>query len=495
MKQIKRASLLIVVMLCGIFTLSAQKTITMDLERTIQLANDSSLSAFRSKNMYMSSYWEFRTHKAERLPSLSLHMTPLRYNRDFTRRYDSQEDIDVYRRQQSLYTYGSLAIQQNLDITGGTFFVDSELGYLHNFGDMMRSQFNSVPIRVGYRQDLIGYNRFKWEKKIEPLKFEKAQKELIVNMEETAEIASSYFFDLAMAQVEYELAVENRESTERLYKIGEEKHKIASIGQSDLLTLKLDRVNSQNTLQNAEIRLNRSMSALATYLNLDKNSKIEVVMPDYPEELMISADEALMYARQNNPRYLESQQQILESEQRLDKTKKESMFNASVNASVGFNQVAESFRSVYLNPLQQDIVSISISIPLVDWGVRKGRYNMAKNNLNITNLTAQQDEIRLEEDVINTIGDFSVQQGMIDSADEAVELALLAYKQTQERFIIGKADISSLTLSTNRRQEAQKNYIAALRNYWQSYYKIRRLTLFDFVRDKPITIDDAIDVR
>ncbi len=492
MKQIKRASLLIVIMLCGVFTLSAQKTITIDLERTIQLANDSSLSAFRSKNMYMSSYWEFRTHKAERLPSLSLHMTPLRYNRDFTRRYDSQEDVDVYRRQQSLYTYGSLAIQQNLDITGGTFFVDSELGYLHNFGDMMRSQFNSVPIRVGYRQDLIGYNRFKWEKKIEPLKFEKAQKELIVNMEETAEVASNYFFDLAMAQVEYELAVENRESTERLYKIGEEKHKIASIGQSDLLTLKLDRVNAQNTLQNAEIRLNRSMSALATYLNLDKNSKIEVVMPDYPEELMISADEALMYARQNNPRYLESQQQILESEQRLDKTKKESMFNASVNASVGFNQVAESFRSVYLNPLQQDIVSISISIPLVDWGVRKGRYNMAKNNLNITNLTAQQDEIRLEEDVINTIGDFSVQQGMIDSADEAVELALLAYKQTQERFIIGKADISSLTLSTNRRQEAQKNYIAALRNYWQSYYKIRRLTLFDFVSDKPITIDDSI---
>lgn len=496
MKQIQLTSLFIIIMLCSGLTLSSQQTITMNLERTIQLANDSSLSAFRSKNMYMSSYWEFRTHKAERLPSLSLHMTPLRYNRDFTRRYDSQEDIDIYRRQQSLYTYGSLAIQQNLDITGGTFFVDSELGYLHNFGDMTgRSQFNSVPIRIGYRQDLIGYNRFKWEKKIEPLKFEKAQKELIVNMEETAEVASNYFFDLAMAQAEYKLAVENRESTERLYKIGEEKHKIASIGQSDLLTLKLDRVNAQNSLQNAEIRLNRSMSALATYLNLEKSTKIEIVLPEYPQELIISADDALMYALQNNPRYLESKQQILESEQRLDKTKKESMFNASINASVGFNQVAESFKGVYLNPLQQDIVSLSISIPLVDWGVRKGRYNMAKNNLNIANLTAQQDEIRLEEDVINTIGDFSVQQGMINSAEEAVELALLAYKQTQDRFIIGKADINSLTLSTNRRQEAQRNYIAALRNYWQSYYKIRRLTLFDFVNNKPITIDDSIVIQ
>ena len=43
-----------------------------------------------------------------------------------------------------------------------------------------------------------------------------------------------------------------------------------------------------------------------------------------------------------------------------------------------------------------------------------------------------------------------------------------------------KADINSLTLSLNRRQEAERNYISALRNYWVSYYKIRKLTLFDF---------------
>ena len=76
-----------------------------------------------------------------------------------------------------------------------------------------------------------------------------------------------------------------------------------------------------------------------------------------------------------------------------------------------------------------------------------------------------------------TVGDFIMQQQMIRSAEEAVELAKVAYEQTQERFIIGKADISSLTLSTNRRQEAQRNYIAALKNYWQSYFKLRKLIL------------------
>lgn len=485
--------LLFLLIVFGWFSLasvSAQQTeITLDLARTVALANDSSLSAFRAKNMYMASSWEYLAFRAARLPSLTLYATPLRYNRDFTRRYDSEQNIDVYRRQQSLYSYGNLAAQQNFDLTGGTFFVDTELGYIRNFGDQARSQFNSVPIRIGYRQELLGYNRFKWEKKIEPLKFDRAQKELISNLEATAETASAYFFDLAMAQAEHHLAQENRQNSERLYQIGEEKYKIASIGQSELLTLKLDRVNAQNSLQNAELRLKRAMFALAAYLNLDKNTKITLQLPDYPKDVFVNVDEALAFAKDNNPQYLEHKQRILESEQMLDRTRRESLFNIGVNASVGFNQIAPTFRDVYHNPLQQDILALTLTVPLVDWGVRKGRYNMAKKNLNITQLTAQENEIRLEEDVIMTVGDFSVQQQMIRSAEEAMELAKVAYEQTQERFIIGKADINSLTLSTNRRQEAQRNFIFSLRNYWQSYFKLRKLTLYDFENNKPIEVD------
>ncbi|WP_416349530.1 TolC family protein [Proteiniphilum sp.] len=485
-------SILIYIMLCGgIFVshngLAQQKRIELDLLKTVELANDSSLSAFRAKNRYMASYWEYRSFKADRLPSLSLYLTPVSYNRDYTRRYDSEQNIDIYRRQQSLYSYGNLAAQQNLDITGGTFFIDSEMGYIRNMGDRTYSQFSSVPMRIGYRQNLIGYNPFKWEKKIAPVRFEKAQKELIHQLEQTAEMASVYFFDLAMAQAEYELAVENLASSDTLYRIGEERHKIASIGQADLLTLRLDKVNAQNSLKNAEIGLKRSMFALAAYLNLDKETHITLKLPSYPGDVVITEEEALRLAKENNPQYLDSKQQVLQSEQSVERAKIESWFNAGLSASVGFNQVAESFRDAYRNPLQQDIISLSLSIPLVDWGVRKGRYNMAKSNLNITKLTAQENEIRLEEDVIMTIGDFTIQQHLIRSAEEAMELAKLAYEQTRERFIIGKADINSLTLSTNRRQSAQRNYISALKNYWQSYFKIRKLTLYDFEKRTPIT--------
>ena len=94
-----------------------------------------------------------------------------------------------------------------------------------------------------------------------------------------------------------------------------------------------------------------------------------------------------------------------------------------------------------------------------------------------------------------TVSDFNIQQKMIASASEAMDLADMAYQQTQKRFIIGKADLNSLTLASNRRQDATKNYITALQNYWISYYKLRRLTLFDFEYNIPLTDKFEIDLN
>ena len=486
----RRISILLLLVLCGA-GVQAQQVLRLDLKRTIALANDSSLSAFRYQNMYLSGYWEYRSYKAARLPSLSLNLTPAQYYRYITQRYDSQADIDVYREQQMFSAAAGLSLVQNFDLLGGTFYVDTQLDYLRNFGDVNSIQFSTVPFRIGYQQDLLGFNAFRWDRKIEPLKFEKVKKQFIYNSESVSEEAVNYFFSLAMAQADYRLAEDNLATADTLYAIGEQRQKIAAISQADLLTLKLDKVNARNTLKNAEITRKRAMSALATFLNLDKNTYIEIDLPSRPRYVDIPADRALLLAKENNPTYLEQRQNVLEAEREVDRTKKESRFNASVNARVGFNQVADNLGAAYRNLLQQDLVSLTVSIPLVDWGVRKGKYNMARNNLNVVKIAARQEEISLEEDVMMTVSDFNVQQDLIASASEALDLAELAYDQTRRRFIIGKADISSLTLSLNRQQEAQKNYIQALQNYWLNYYKIRKLTLHDF--ESGMSLSDRFD--
>ena len=122
--------------------------LTLSLERTISLAADSSLEAFRTKNMFLAGYWQYRTFKAGRLPSLTLNLTPAQYYRDITKRYNYDKNTEEYRTQQSFYANGNLQVKQNFDLLGGTFYLDSELGYMRNFGENTYNQYTTVPIRM-----------------------------------------------------------------------------------------------------------------------------------------------------------------------------------------------------------------------------------------------------------------------------------------------------------------------------------------------------------
>lgn len=479
-------------LLTGILDLSglylhSQNKKELDLFQCIEIASDSSLQAFIADNYYKAGYWEYRSFKAARLPSLSLEMTPLQYNRNIVKRYDYQENIDVYRTQQSLYSSGGLTLSQNFDLTGGTFFIDSELGYIRNFGENTYTQFNSVPIRVGYSQALFGFNSFKWEKKIEPLKFEKVKKQFLYRQQEIAETTVQYFFNYAQAQKEYELALENLLSADTLYNIGLERQKISAISEADVLTLKLDRINAQNTLKTIELSLKDAKFALLTFLNIDKDGSFALILPQTAGDILIPVENALIYAQDNNPDYLAYRQEILEAEREVDRSCK-SAFDASISASVGFNQVANNFAGAYRRPLQQDIATISFSIPILDWGVRKGRVNMAKSNLSITKFSVQQKKQNLEQELISAIDNFNNQRELIGSVQEILSLANDAYQINKNRFIVGKADISTLTLSLNRYKEAQRNYISTLKYYWASYYKIRKLTLYDFQKKTDLSL-------
>ena len=156
-------------------SLTAQNVIHMDLQGAIRIATDSSLLAFKYKNMFRSNYWQWRTYRSERLPSLTFNASPAVYNRYLTQRYDSESNMDVYREQRSLLSEASLTLSQNFTPLGGTFFVKTSLDRLRNYGSSTSDQFSAVPVKIGYSNSLLGYNSLRWDKRIEPVKYEKAK--------------------------------------------------------------------------------------------------------------------------------------------------------------------------------------------------------------------------------------------------------------------------------------------------------------------------------
>ncbi len=457
-----------------------EKPQVLNLETVIRLATDSSLSAFVAENTYFASYWEYQTYLAGKRPFLNLSSTPADFKRYVTQEFNFLDTAYQYVEQSTLNSSVNLSLNQNITATGGKVYVDSELARLENFNGSNPVQYSSIPVRIGLSQPVFGYNDFKWQRKIEPVKYEKAKKELIESLEEISIKAVTYFFDVARMQVNYEIAVTNLANADTLYSIGLKRFDIASISQEDLYTLNLEKINALNSYKEAKTSLKRAKLKLSSLLRLGNEFSFTLEIPDQIPNLELEPERCLVVALENNPEILSFRQQRLEAARRVDQIKKESRFNADLNASFGLNQRGNSIPGSYQNPLDQELVKLSLFIPILDWGVAKGKYNLEQRKMEAVEARVTQEAIDFEQDVIMTVEEFNIQDELVQGAAKADTIAQFAYDIAKQRFIIGKVDITKLNATHSASISAKTSYINALEEYWRYYYTIRKLTLYDF---------------
>lgn len=465
----------------------AQRRVVLDLDRTISLSTDSSLSAQKYQSVYDVSRYEYLSWQASRKPQISLQSTPVMYERYMTQRYVSTEDVDVYRQQRTFYSQAGISATQTMENWGGYFYGSTQLGFLRTFGDQNQTQFMTVPVAVGYKQDLLFYNPLKWAKKIEPLKLARAEKELVYGIETTSEEAVARFFTLALAQDQQRMAEEYLASCDTIYAIAERRYKIASIPKAELSMLELQKTNARTSLTNARIARNRAAKELATYLGMDRATDIELIIPSVIGSMHIDATEAIALARENNPTYLAKRQTTAEARREAERAKVEKNFSVSLDASVGLNQVADNFSEAYRNLLSQDKATITLSIPLKDWGKRKNAYLAARSTVDVAERAEQESARDIELEVALTVADFNERQSIVETSRQALTIAEDTYAQTLQRFIRAQANAYDLSLAQSHWQTARQNQIASLQNYWLSYFHLRRLTLYDYQHNKSIT--------
>ena len=477
---------IIVLTLLAYDSVYAQQKLVLDLERTVRLATDSSLTAQKCQSIYDISRYQYLSWLATRKPQISLESTPIMYEQYMTQRYLSVENIDAFRMQQDLYSQAGITITQAMEPFGGEFYGSTQLGYLHTFGENSMNQFMTIPIAVGYRQNLLFYNPWKWAKRIEPLKLSRAEQELSYGIEKASEQAVEKFFNLAIAQDQLRMAEEYSASCDTIYAIAERRFNIASISKAELSILELNKTNAHIALANARIARSRAMQELATYLSLDRTTNIELVIPNPMQNLRINTDEAIRYARVNNPQYMESRQVTEEARRDAAKARVEKNLNLNLDISVGLNQVAYHFVDAYRHPHLRDMAMMTLSVPIVDWGKRKNAYLAAQSKLEAAERSEQEAARDTELDVMLTVNDFNERQAIVESSQQALDIAEAAYAQTLQRFIKSQASTTDLSLAQTYWQTARQNQIASLQNYWITYYRLRRLTLYDYQQKQVI---------
>lgn len=467
----------------------AQEKKPLTLSETLKLANKSSLDAFKAKRQYGAGFWEYRSFKARLLPKVNLELQPFTYNRSFIKRYDPENNVDVYRQQQNLNTFSQLSLSQNIMATGATVYVNSSFNRLVNYGDTTIENYNTAPIRVGLIQPLMAFNELKWGKKTAGLKYEKSKRDYIYQGQEINLKTISLFFQWALANTKVTIATENKKNAQRLYEIGKKRYPLGSIERDDLLNLELETFTADTGLAEAEKQLEEVVSDLKLFLDLEDLSGFVPELPEVISNLKIKLVEAKEHARRNNPELMDIDLKKIYAERDLDRAIRENRFDFSINASYGLNQQANDFAAAYSNFLDQQMVAIQFSMPLLDWGERKGNIKTARMNKEVADIEIKQLENDIERQILQKVNNFNLQEELVTVALKSRDISRESYDITEKRFLTGKVDLLKLLTARRAWQTASENYIQSLQNYWEYYYGVQQLTLYNFMDGTALSND------
>ena len=459
------------------------------LNEVLLLATNNSLDAFKAKRKYGASYWAYKSYNASLLPKINLRLQPFTFNQTLTERYDPVQNIDVYRQQQNINSFGSISLEQNIGATGTRVFINSSLSRLKNTGEVDIENYFATPFRIGLVQPLMAFNPFKWQKKTAPIEYEKAKQDFMYELQGINLKVVDLFFNWALASKNVEIANENLASAEKLYEIGNKRYELASIERNDLLNLELDLFNANTNLAQNRRKLQKAETELNLFL---RNPLPRHTIPELPElisSLQINLDQAIGLAMKNNPFILDLELKKVQSLRDLDKSIKDNRLDLSLDASYGLNKQAETFSASYNNFLNQQLVAIRLTLPLLDWGERKGNINTARTNKEVVDIEIQQNEDTFMQNLILIVSDFNLQKNLVDSALRASKIAEDSYRLTERRFLSGRVDLLNLSSARIAWQSATERYIQSLQNYWSLYYKVQQLTLYNFMNDTRLTQD------
>ena len=466
----------------------------LTLQEVIEVAHEQSLMALMSRHQFRSSYWEFRSYQATTRPGLTLEGT-LPSLTMATESVIQPDGTEKFVDRSFMNTSLDLQLNQNIPLTGGRVFVSSQLQRNDNFGEDPPTTYLSYPVTIGIMQPINGYNEFKWDKKIEPLKYEAAKLQYLNTMERVSQQSVRYFFDLALAQINLEVAEKNMANSDTLYQIATGRYQLGTIAENELLQLELSRLNSETALNEAIIDLELRRSRLRSFLGYNDKVSLHLILPSEVPAIEMDFERTLEEAKANNPEIMQMEQQLLEAERAVAEARSQKGIRGDLFAQFGLSGNDYDLPSSYTNLERQQRVEVGVRVPILDWGQGKGRYRMAQSAQEVVRMDVDQSMIDFDENIFLQVMQFNLQDDQVRIASKADTIADLRYEVTKQRFLIGKIDVLELNDALDAKDVARRGFVEALRNYWDYYYDLRGLTLYNWERDIKLTedFDDLLD--
>jgi outer membrane protein TolC len=423
--------------------------------------------------------------------NFSLSVNPFEYsqNRSFN------DLVSKWNTTNTTESYGLFTVTQPIVFTDAKVSLVNKFGYKDSYSEYSNSTskgFNNN-LTLNLSQPLFTYNRTKMQLKELQLSLENAQINYAIQLLSLEKSVATSFYSVYQSQQSMEIAKQAYENMQKSYEVSKNKVDAGLSAREEIFQAELNLASSKSDYENSIVTLENTKDEFKIMIGMSlyddfivlPNIKVDTVQVD----IAFAIDKGLQYRME-----LRQQQINIEtSEFDLIQTKALNEFKGNLDLSVGLFGDNENLVNIYKNATDNEGVSLSLTIPLWDWGEKKSRIKASEASIASSKISLEEEQNNIILDIRKTYRSLLNLQNQIGIARQNVTNAQLTYDLNLEKYKNGDLTGMDLNIYQNQLSQKQLSYTNSLISYKLELLNLKIQTLYDFEKKQPVVPVKTLD--
>lgn len=462
--------------------LQAQTGLTLSDAMTI--AEENSPSIRRTLLSLTRSQENLTAQRAALKSAFSLSVNPFA----FTKAREFNDFFSTYYTRETMESSAAFNIVQPIIATDATVSLRNNFNWKDSWSEYNNTRTSgfSNNLYLTINQPVFTYNRTKLQ--LTQLELNLENTELSYAMQRLSlerQVAQS-FYQVYQQQQSLETSLRAYQNMQASYDIIRNKVEAGLLAQAELFQAELNLANTKSDYENKLVSLENTKDNFKVLIGMSLYDDVIVVPDIQVDTIMIDVAFAIDQGLKNRMEMRQREISLQTAEFDMITTMAMNEFKGSVGVTVGIFGDNKNLLDIYSNPTDNQNVSLSLQVPLWDWGEKKARIRATEASIETQKISFEEQENDIIIGIRQVYRNLLNLKNQIEIAKQSIVNAQLTYELNLEKYKNG--DITGMDLNQYQNQLSDREiaYTNSLISYKLELLNLKIQTLYDFEKGEPV---------
>ena len=482
LQKIRKVTCLTAVFICSMSGFSQMR---MTLEDALEYSIDHSPELQEALINLERYKLNLEAQRASLKSRFALTLNPFTYSN--SRSFDNR--FSEWYTNESFSSNGTFSITQPIIWTDATVSLNNKFGWQQNTSTSGTTSTNkafSNDLYLSINQPLFTYNRTKTDLRSMELNYENALINYALRRLSIESTITSSFYNVYTAKNNLEISEAELKDAQQNFEIIKNKVEADLSARDELYQAELNVAQAASTVDNRKVSLENAKDNLKQTLGLDIDDDFDVVAEISAKPVKVDMLTAINSALGSRLELRQREISRTELDIQMKQIKGTNSLDGSLSLSLGIMGDNEKFQKIYDHPTNNPRVSVSLSVPIFDWGARRARIKAQELATKIFDMQTDEERKSIEIAVRRSCRSLLNLESQMIIAEQSLKNAQLTYDLNSERYRNGELTGMEMNQFQTQLSNQKMSYVSTIINYKLELLNLKIISLYDFENGVPI---------